>query len=115
MIRGLFFVLFFSPLASWGGCAEINSIAEQNQTLVPTDESGYVVNDKSRVYFYSAPDEKCKIKGVFIIYGDLVNSYADYQGFSSVVYFKKNGDTVSGWVNSDSIKPTGTGVGPTER
>lgn len=115
MIRGLLFTLLLSPVASWGGCAEINSTAEQNQTLVPTNESGYIVNDKSRVYFYSAPDDRCKIKDVFIVYGDSINSYADYQGFSSVIFFKKNGDTISGWVHSDSIKPTGTGVGPIEQ
>ncbi|UAN18876.1 MULTISPECIES: hypothetical protein [Enterobacterales] len=115
MIRKLFFVLLFAPLMSWGGCAEINSVAEQNQTLIPTNESGYVVNDMHRVYFYSAPDEGCKIKGLFIVRGDLINVYADYQGFSSVMFFKKNGDTVSGWVHSDSIKSTGTGVGPTEQ
>jgi len=113
MKYGLLFIILFIPIISWGGCVEINSSAEQYQTLNPTNESGYVVIDNSRVYFYSAPDERCKIKGLFIVHGDLVNSYADYQGFSSVMYFKKNGDIVSGWIHSNSIKPTGTGVGPT--
>ncbi len=115
MSRGLLFILLLAPLMSWAGCAEINSVAEQNQILIPTDESGYVVNDTNRVYIYSAPNEDCKINELFIVHGDLINAYADYQGFSSVMYFKKNGDTVSGWVHSDSIKSTGTGVGPTEQ
>lgn len=111
----LFSFLFLISFLSWGGCADINAAAENEQVLIPSYESGYVVSDRERVYFYSAPDESCKIKDVFIVNGDFVNSYADYQGFTSVMYFKKNGDVVNGWVHSKSLKPTGTGVGPSEQ
>lgn len=107
--------LSFPSFYSWGeGCGPINLLAERDQTLIPTSESGYIVSDPKRVYFYSAPDENCKINGLFIIKGDLVNSYAEYQGFSSVMYFKKDGETANGWIHSDSIKSTGTGIGPAE-
>jgi len=105
-------ILSLNSFSSWAGCDDVNSVAERYQVLVPTSESGYVVNDTKRVYFYSAPDEKCKIKGLFIVYGDLINLYAEYQGFSSVIFFKENGDSVIGWVHSKSIKTTGTGGGP---
>lgn len=110
------FLLFFlvCSFSSWGECHDINSRAEIYQNVISTSESGYVVSDNARVYFYSAPDERCKIKDLFIIHGDLVDVYSEYKGFLSVIFFKKNGETVDGWVHSSSIKPTGTGIGPRE-
>lgn len=93
-------------------CSVINDDAERKQSKILSSESGYVVADTQRVYFYSAPDEACKIKGLFVINGDQVNLYAEYKDFSSVVFFKKDGEPVSGWIHSESVKPTGTGVGP---
>lgn len=104
-------MLLFFPLLSWGDCDEINTTAEQFQSITPTSESNYVVIGNGKIYFYTAPDEHCKIKNLFIIKDDIVSVYADYKDYSSVMYFKKNGDPVSGWIHSDSIKPTGTGVG----
>jgi SH3-like domain-containing protein len=112
-MRDLFLIaLFFSPLSSWGDCKEINAISEQFQSIIPTSESTYVVIGHGKNYFYTAPDESCKLKNLFIIKGDIVNVYAEYKDYSSVLYFKKNGDPVSGWIHSDSIKSTRTGVGP---
>ncbi|WP_337262101.1 MULTISPECIES: hypothetical protein [unclassified Serratia (in: enterobacteria)] len=105
-------LFLITSFLSWAGCDEINSLAERYQSIISSNESGYVVSGNKKVYFYSAPDEGCKIKGLFIVKGDLVNAYADYKGFSSIMYFKKNGEQVSGWIHSDSIKPTGTGIGP---
>lgn len=108
----LFFLWLLFPLLSWGGCDELNLIAERYQDLTPASESVYKVVDTNRVYFYSAPNEECKIKNLFIIKGDLINLYAEYKGFSSVVFFKENGGPVSGWIHSKSILPTGKGDGP---
>ncbi|WP_143468265.1 hypothetical protein [Kosakonia pseudosacchari] len=104
--------LLLSSFLSWGGCDEINAIAERHQDLTPSSDSGYVVADTHRVYFYSAPDETCKMKGLFIINGDQITQYAEYKGFSSVIFLKKDGEPVSGWIHSKTIKPTGTGIGP---
>lgn len=96
-------------------CSDINKIAAKRQEKTPSDNSGYVIKNAGRTYFYSAPDERCKIKELFIVQGDLVNVYADYNGFSSIMYFKKNGVPVTGWVHSDTLKPTRTGIGPKKR
>jgi len=90
-------------------CTIINNEAEDKQSKIPPSESGHVVSDTNRVYFYSAPNETCKIKNLFIINGDKVNIYAEYK-FFSLISFKKKGQLVSGWIHSKSIKPTGTGV-----
>ncbi|WP_137765446.1 hypothetical protein [Nissabacter sp. SGAir0207] len=105
----LFLSLIASSFLSWGGCGDKNKLAEQKQSIEPTAQSNYIVKYKPRVYFYSAPNEACKIKDTFIIKGDVVSVYAQYNGFSSVMFFRKNGDAVIGWVRSDSIEPTGRG------
>lgn len=112
MKGALFIALSIMPFLSWGGCENVNALAEKERYSIPSSESGYVVSDAHRVYFFSAPDDNCKIKGLFIVNGDLVDAYADYKEFSYVIFFKKNGDPVEGWIHSKSIKPTGTGIGP---
>ncbi|EMO5717048.1 hypothetical protein RVW00_002023 [Enterobacter bugandensis] len=93
-------------------CSGANRIAAAMQKKIPSDNSGYVIHNAGRTYFYSAPDESCKIKDLFLVQGDLVNAYADYNGFSSIMYFTKNGDPVSGWIHSDTLKPTRAGIDP---
>ncbi|MCG0458849.1 hypothetical protein L6R44_22550 [Enterobacter cloacae complex sp. ECC445] len=93
-------------------CSDADNIAAKKQEKIPSDNSGYVIKNTGRTYFYSAPDESCRIKDLFIVQGDLVNVYADYNGFSSIMYFKKNGNPITGWVHSDTLKPTNTDVGP---
>lgn len=112
MIKIIIMLLVILPTYSWAGCDEINNAAEVKQAIVPSDESGYKVTNKGRTYFYSAPDVNCKIDGVFIIHGDSVNVYAEYNGFSSVIFFKKDGSSVDGWIHSNAISATGTGIGP---
>lgn len=93
-------------------CSEINVNARSAQSYIDSDKSGYIVSGHGRLYFYNAPDESCINKEQFLITGDLVNVYTEFNGFSSVMYFKKNGETVEGWLKSESLKSTGTGVGP---
>lgn len=93
-------------------CSNANKIAATKQGKIPTDNSGYVIKNAGRTYFYSAPDESCKIKDLFIVQGDLVNVHAEYNEFSSITYFKKNDAPISGWIHSDTLKPTRTDIGP---
>lgn len=92
-------------------CSDANKIAIKNQRKTPSDVSEYMIKNAGRTYFYSAPDESCKIKELFIVQGDLVNVYTDYNGFSSIMYLKKNGESITGWVHSDTLKPTRIGIG----
>jgi hypothetical protein len=72
-----------------------------------------VVTGAGRLQFYSAPNARCAMPGVFVIPGDRLIAYAvaDH-GWSSVMYSNpRTGDITNGWVRSDRLKPTGT-VGP---
>jgi hypothetical protein len=72
-----------------------------------------VVVGAGRLQFYSAPDPRCTMNGVFVIPRDELIVYAQsHDGWSSVMYTNpKKGNSVTGWVKSSRLKETGT-VGP---
>ncbi|MHC2467151.1 hypothetical protein [Bradyrhizobium embrapense] len=69
-----------------------------------------VVTGKGRLQFYSAPNLRCPISGVFVIPNDELVAYAQTDdGWSSVMYLNPGtGNDVSGWVRSARLKVTGT-------
>ncbi len=66
-----------------------------------------------RLQFYSAPDFRCAMNGVFVIPRDELVSYAETSDeWTSVMYVNpRTGKDVSGWVRSERLKQTGT-MGP---
>ena len=72
-----------------------------------------VVIGTGRLQFYSAPNLRCPIDGIFVIPRDKLVAYAEASdGWSSVMYMNpKTGNIVSGWVRSARLKQTGT-MGP---
>ena len=74
---------------------------------------GNVVTGNGRLQFYSAPNLRCAMSGVFVIPKDELIAYAQTRdGRSSVMYTNpRTGNHVSGWVRSDRLKETGA-VGP---
>jgi hypothetical protein len=72
-----------------------------------------VVTGAGRLQFYSAPNLRCVMSGVFVIPKDALVAYArTSDGWSSVMYINpRTGNDVSGWVRSDRLKQIGT-VGP---
>lgn len=67
----------------------------------------------ARLQFYSAPDFRCPMTGVFVVPKDQLIAYAQTDdGWSSVMYENPGtGSPVAGWVRSARLKETGT-VGP---
>jgi hypothetical protein len=107
-------LIFISNVAS-ADCREINDYAIKNGIYVPSDDSERQVIGKGRLRFYSAPDKRCDIAGIFILPRELVDAYAEYKDFTSVVYVNvKTGASVMGWVKSDRLKPTGLGIAPSQ-
>ncbi len=49
---------------------------------------------------------------MFLIPGDQVIGYTEYNGFISAAYFKQNGDSVDGWLDEKWLKNTGLTNGP---
>jgi hypothetical protein len=72
-----------------------------------------VVTGTGRLQFYSAPNERCTMSGVFVIPKDELVAYAETDnGWSQVMYMNpRSGNIVTGWVRSARLKQTGT-VGP---
>lgn len=104
----LFFLPLFSFADSW--CDDVIKKAQEQQDRISPSESGYKVSSNDRLYFYSAPDEKCKLKKTFIIKGDLVDAYSIYNGFVYVIYFTNANEDVVGWVKLKGLESTGTGM-----
>lgn len=114
-MKNLLFALLFvlSPFSMANiYCDNLNQNENSQQEIIPSDKSGYKVIEDKRLYFYSAPNEKCKIKGVFIIKNDTVDAYKVDGDFVFVMYFTKDNRTVEGWVKLKGLMPLRTGVGP---
>jgi hypothetical protein len=98
---------------SMADCDEINDFSGKNGVYIPGDNSGRQAVGKGRLQFYSAPDERCRKDGVFILPAEKVNAYYEYEGYTSVTYFNlKTGASASGWVKSNRLKSTGLGIAP---
>lgn len=71
---------------------------------------GKVVIGKGRLQFFSAPDARCAMKGVFVVPHDDLTAYVETRsGWSSVMYINpRSGDSVQGWVRSERLRTTGT-------
>ncbi|PMS18864.1 hypothetical protein C0Z18_16215 [Trinickia dabaoshanensis] len=92
-------------------CDALAAFASQNGLFIPGDDAGRVVTGGGRLQFYSAPDFSCKMEGIFIVTGDTVDAYSEYNGFTSVVYFPKaDKKAVIGWVRSHRLQPNGFGI-----
>jgi len=93
------------------GCKEPETGAKETPIFSPPLSS--VVVGAGRLQFYSAPDLRCPMAGVFVIGGDELIAYAETRdGWTSVMYTSpRTGRSVSGWVRSTRLKATGT-VGP---
>lgn len=102
-----------AALAGPVDCDALAKAAETKRALIPSSDAIWKAVGKGRVQFYSAPDKRCPIKGVFIIPGQRANAYADYAGFVNVWYMNdKGGGDAEGWVLESRMKPTGYGIGP---
>jgi hypothetical protein len=111
----LIFLVLYSSLAlseTEDVCTRIAQKAERERALIPSYMSGRKVVDAGRLYFYSAPDKRCRMKNVFVIPNDHLEAYSTYGDYTEVVYWSAKSGDPSGWVLSSRIVETGTGIGP---
>lgn len=86
-------------------CIETNNQISTKIATFSEPLQKYVVTGKGRLYFYSAPDNNCKVgNNLFIIHNDIVTVNSEYKNFYHVIYTGKNG-TVKGWVDSARLSP----------
>lgn len=93
-------------------CENVSEQAKLKPIVIPSYQSGRVVIGSGRLQFYSAPDAKCKIKGVFVVPGDSLDASAEYGNYASVIYYDKSDKSVFGWVEKNRLKENGVGMGP---
>lgn len=60
------------------------------------------VKSVERTYFYTNPSDECITK-TFVIKNDRLISFKKYDGFDYVLYIKKSGSTVKGWVKNEAL------------
>ena len=75
-----------------------------------SERQTFQVAGAGRLYFHTAPDERCVDKKVFVIPGDSLNAFTvsgEKDEWVSVTYLKKNGEDVSGWVKAERLMFTG--------
>lgn len=59
----------------------------------------YSVAGDGRLYFHSAPGHGCELKNTFVVAGDKLEVYAQYAGFSQVIFWHpRTGVGTAGWV-----------------
>lgn len=81
----------------------------RNQTYL-TEKYQYKVAGSGRLFFHTAPNEKCIDKNVFVIPGDDLIADYDYGKngeWSSVRFVSKSGKDYSGWVLTSRLMFTG--------
>jgi hypothetical protein len=110
IVYAAFINLFLSSfsLAAQLTCQQITEQAEQQQALF-NPPSSYAVIGKGRLYFHTAPDNSCRSRDVFVITGDELIAYTEYQGWYSVMYINpRSGQDFHGWVRPERLTMRGT-------
>jgi hypothetical protein len=111
VVGGSLLLIPFGAFARAGECTEPKTGTKDVPIVSPPLAN--VVTGTGRLQFYSAPNERCAMAGIFVIPNDKLVAYARTDdGWSSVMYVNpRTGNDVSGWVRSARLKATGT-MGP---
>ena len=94
--------------ASAANCDAIYKQAQEKE-LRRVPVSSYRVTGAGRLYFHTAPDAACRDAKVFVIPGDKLTVYTEYQVYVSVMYLNpKSGEDFMGWVETKRLELVGT-------
>ncbi|WP_249744608.1 hypothetical protein [Burkholderia pyrrocinia] len=102
-----------APVHGAVDCDALNRRAQAQGDYATGSNAGRVVTGKGRLPFFSAPDDACRIDGLFIVEHDHVDARTGYGRFTSVVYLNPRTNGIAeGWVQTTRLKPDGTGIAP---
>lgn len=103
--------LLFVSSQAWAdasACRKVARQAEDGQILLNPPASHKVVGE-GRLYFHVAPHPDCRSRNVFVIPGDELVAYSEFNNWYSVMYANpKTGKDYDGWVESRRLKMIGT-------
>ena len=93
-------------------CQSLALQAEQDAMMFHPHHFFEVKGQKGfRSHFYTAPAEQCKQRNLFLVPKDAVIAYESVdragQSWMSVMYVRKDGSTVTGWMKEKDFKLTG--------
>jgi hypothetical protein len=111
IVGGALLLVPFGAFARAGECTEPRTGTKDVPIFSPPLAN--VVTGMGRLQFYSAPNARCALAGIFVIAKDKLIAHARTDdGWTSVMYVNpRTGNDVSGWVRSARLKQTGT-MGP---
>lgn len=115
LFKGLIAVAVLSSmtqLANAQSCASVNAQVERNSAMYQPRLTFEIVGQKGyRSYLHIAPSDQCKQKNLFLIPKDSVIAYEEVrmngQTWVSVMYVRKDGSTVDGWMKKKDLRQTG--------
>jgi len=107
-MKTLFFLssLFFSTFIFGNNCKIIDEEAHRIGIYLYPITSFSTQTDNNKIYFYSAPDEKCK-NNEFLISKQQVIAYVEYNNFYFVMYLGQDGKDIEGWIKKDNLISSG--------
>jgi hypothetical protein len=89
-------------------CLALEKRAEKDERrIVPVLRISVI--GKGRLHFHRAPHADCRDDKVFVIPGDSLNGYAEYENWTWVMYVNPaSGKDFKGWVPDSRLKSVGT-------
>mgnify|MGYP004710401201 CR=1 FL=1 len=103
----LFLSIFAATYASASStmCQALYQTAKQftvnGQSDIP--DTALAVANQKRVWLYSAPDERCKTEGLFVIADDVLRAYKRFGEYTYISFTTVKGKNIPGWVNTSAI------------
>jgi hypothetical protein len=109
-LRGTMAAALALLACSGTGTAAAGTCVEPKDAPILSPPLAEAVVGEGRLQFHSAPDERCRMEGVFVVPKDEVIAYAETaDGWTNVMYVNpKTNRDVQGWVRSKRLKIKGT-------
>ena len=110
MLKFLLFVLlsFTSQIsfAAEQACTKLaTKINSMDDNYRPPLEAEVISN--KRLYFYTAPNIQCKMKGVYVIKGNYLTVYKPYEDWLNVMFINNDGEDYIGWISAKQVQIKG--------
>ncbi|MGC0832102.1 hypothetical protein [Pantoea agglomerans] len=114
MIKSLCILVVAYPLMTSANdfCQQMATNANAKGVRFDNTDNVYRVGGSGRLQFYSAPDGRCVEKDVFVVPGNELYAYVEYEKYYSVMYVANDGNQANGWVEKERLIESRTGIAP---